>query len=139
MSKHSDNSYLCLSQTRQVHLLIEEVDHLLLGETEWNISNVDSPGLAGDGGPDHGDGGLRRVGHERGGDLARLLHALVLHGRDVLEPRGRHIPVQTWLPSLASLLPITVSASVSRSGSERFKYNVKTILVFLVVVQDLKS
>ena len=112
-----------------MHLLIEEVNHLLFGETKGNISDVNPPGLAGDGRPDDGHGGLRRVGHERGGDLARLLHALVLHGRDVLEPRGRHIPVQTWLPPLARLLPITVSASVSRSGSERFKYNVKTIFL----------
>ena len=40
-----DGIALRLGQTVQMHLLVEEVDHLLLVETEWKISNVNSSGL----------------------------------------------------------------------------------------------
>jgi len=38
-----------LSQAAQVHLLVEEVDHLLLVEAEGDVAHVDPPGLASDG------------------------------------------------------------------------------------------
>ena len=41
--------YLGLSETRQMHLLVEKVNHLLLRETKRNVSNIDPPGLASDG------------------------------------------------------------------------------------------
>ena len=105
-----------------MHLLVEEVNHLLLRKPEGYISHVDSPGLTGDGGADNGHSSLeihkydcdqdnvimtlylRRVWHQGSGDLAALLHALVLHRRDVLKPRWRHIPVQTRLAPLGRLL-----------------------------------
>ena len=92
--------YLSLRKTRQMHLLVEEIYHFLLGESEWNISYVDPPGLSGDGAAHHRHRGLGSVRHQGGGDLARLLHALVLHGSDVLKPGGWHIPVQRRLASL---------------------------------------
>ena len=95
-----------------MHLLIEEINHLLLGEPEWNISNVDPPGLSGDGASYHRHCGLGRVGHERGGYLAGLLHALVLHRGDVLEPRRWDIPVQRRLASLGRFLTVS---TVTRS------------------------
>ena len=70
--------YLGLSETRQMHLLVEEVDHLLLGESEGDVAHVDSPRLARDGGAHHRHRGLRRVRHQGGRDLAALLHALIL-------------------------------------------------------------
>ena len=120
----SPRSYLSLGQTRQVHLLVEEVDHFLLGESEGNIADINPPGLPRDGAPHHRDGGLGRVRHEGGRDLTRLLHALVLHGSDVLEPGGRHVPVQRRLASLRLRLTIsTIStvSTVSRSGPETEK------------------
>ena len=41
-----------------MHLLIEEVNHLLLREPEGDVADVDSPGLASDGGADNGHSGL---------------------------------------------------------------------------------
>ena len=41
-----------------MHLLIEEVNHLLLREPEGDVADVDSPGLAGDGGAHNGHSGL---------------------------------------------------------------------------------
>ena len=67
--KEAFGSYLSLCQTGKMHLLVEEIDHFLLGEAEWNISNVNPPGLSGDGAAHHRDGGLGRVGHEGGRDL----------------------------------------------------------------------
>ena len=96
-----------------MHLLVEEIDHFLLGEAEWNISDINPPGLSGDGAPHHGHGCLRGVRHEGGRDLARLLHTLVLHRSDVLEPGRRHIPVQRRLAPLGRLFTIS---TVSRSG-----------------------
>ena len=123
-TKEGPGSNLSLCQTGQMHLLVEEIDHFLLGESEWNISNINPPGLSGDGAPHHRDGSLGRVRHEGGRDLARLLHALVLHGSDVLEPGGRHVPVQRRLASLRLRLTIsTIStvSTVSRSGPETEK------------------
>ena len=40
-----DGIALRLGQTVQMHLLVEEVDHLLLVEAEWKVSNVNSSGL----------------------------------------------------------------------------------------------
>ena len=59
---------------------------------------------------------LRRVRHQGGGDLAALLHTLVLHGRDVLKPRGRHIPVQTRLTPLGGLLATVTTVPGSGPG-----------------------
>ena len=61
--------YLSLSQTRQMHLLVEEVNHLLLRESEWDISHIYPPGLSGDGGSHHWHCSLGRVRHQGGGDL----------------------------------------------------------------------
>ena len=99
-----------------MHLLIEEVDHLLLGEAEGDVADIDPPGLPGDGAPDHRDGGLGSVRHEGGRDLARLLHALVLHRSDVFEPGRGNIPVQRRLASLGGLLPVS---TVPRPGPAR--------------------
>ena len=44
-----------MGETGKMHLLIEEVNHFLLREPEGNVANVDSPGLASDGGADNGD------------------------------------------------------------------------------------
>ena len=41
-----------------MHLLVEEVNHLLLREPEGDVAHVDSPGLASDGGANHGHSGL---------------------------------------------------------------------------------
>ena len=101
-----------------MHLLVEEIDHFLLGESEWNIPDINPPGLSGDGATNHGHSCLGGVGHEGGRDLARLLHALVLHRSDVLEPGRRHIPVQRRLASLGRLLTIS---TVSRPGPGREK------------------
>ena len=89
--------YLSLSQTRQMHLLVEEVDHLLLGEAEGDVAHVDPPGLPGDGGAHHRHRSLGGVWHEAGRNLSSSLHGLVLHGGDVLKPWRGHIPVQGGL------------------------------------------
>lgn len=60
---------LGLRQTRQVHLLIKEVHHLLFGHAERDISDVKASRLARDGGPDHRDGRLGRLGHQGGWNL----------------------------------------------------------------------
>ena len=124
-AKEGPGSYLSLCQTGQMHLLVEEIDHFLLGEAEWDISDINPPGLSGDGAPHHGDGSLGRVRHEGGRDLARLLHALVLHGSDVLEPGRRHIPVQRRLASLGLILTIS---TVARPGPGREKM-IKLVMV----------
>ena len=66
-------AYLCLSQTRQVHLLVEEVNHLLLRETEGDVAHVDSPGLPGDGGAHHRHCSLWSVWHQTSRDLSSSL------------------------------------------------------------------
>ena len=73
-----DGIPLGLGQPVQMHLLVEKVHHLLLLEAEGQITHVHPAGLSRHTGPDHGHGGLGRVRHQGGGDLARLLHALVL-------------------------------------------------------------
>ena len=46
-----------------MHLLVEEVDHLLLAEAEGDVPHVDSPGLPGNGGPHDWHCSLWGVGH----------------------------------------------------------------------------
>ena len=41
-----------------MHLLVEEVDHLLLAEPEGDVADVNPSGLPGDTGPNHGHSGL---------------------------------------------------------------------------------
>ena len=53
-------THLRLGEAGEMHLLIEEINHLLLREPEGDVSDVDSPGLAGDGGADNGHSGLER-------------------------------------------------------------------------------
>ena len=67
-----------LGQPVQMHLLVEEVYHLLLLEAKGQVAHVDPTGLPRHTGSDHGHGSLGRVWHQGGGNLARLLHALVL-------------------------------------------------------------
>merc|ERR1711892_358916 len=102
-----DRVALCLSQTRQVHLLVKEVNHLLLGEAEGDVSNIDPPGLTSDGGSHHRHCRLWGVWHQTSRNLSSSLHRLVLHGGDVLKAWGRHIPVQGGLAPLC--LGLTVS------------------------------
>ena len=138
-----------------MHLLVEEVNHFLLREPEGDVANVDSPGLAGDGGADNGDSCLeiqtlesdpdimlmtlylRCVRHQGGGDLAALLHALVLHRRDVLKPRGRHIPVQTGLAPLGRLL--SSITTVPGSGPSTCDTMTPRILFFCSVLTSEKK
>ena len=56
------STYLCLGEAGEMHLLVEKVNHLLLWEPEWDVADIDPPGLAGDGGAHHGHGGLERWG-----------------------------------------------------------------------------
>ena len=51
-------THLRLGEAGEMHLLIEKVNHLLLRESEGDVSDVDSPGLAGDGGAHNGHSGL---------------------------------------------------------------------------------
>ena len=71
---------------------------------------------------------LRRVWHQGSGDLADLLHALVLHRRDVLKPRWRHIPVQTRLAPLGRLL--ATITTIPGSGPSTCDTVTQTILFF---------
>lgn len=70
-----------------MHLLIE-VNHFLLRTQKGMLPTMILLAWRVSGGADNGDSCLRCVRHQGGGDLAALLHALVLHRRDVLKPRG---------------------------------------------------
>ena len=109
--KMNDVPYLSLGKTRQMHLLIKEIYHFLFGESKWNISNINPPGLSSDGRPNHGDSCLGRIWHQCCRDLTTLLHALVLHGCYVLKPWWGHIPVQRGLPPFRCLFAISIPGS----------------------------
>ena len=47
-----------MGETGEMHLLVEEVNHLLLRKPEGYVAHVDSPGLTGDGGADNGHSSL---------------------------------------------------------------------------------
>ena len=80
---------------------------------------------------------LRCVRHQGGGDLSALLHALVLHRRDVLKPRGRHIPVQTGLAPLGRLL--STITTVPGSGPSTCDTMTPRILFFCSVLTSEKK
>lgn len=94
-----------LRQPRQVHLLVEELHHLVFRHPEGDVAHVESAGLARDCRTYNGNSRLRGVRNYVCGNLPRGLHGLVLQGRDVLKPRRRHIPVQRRLsPARAPFL-----------------------------------
>ena len=105
-----------------MHLLIEEVDHLLLGEAEGNIADIDPPSLPCDGAPHNRDGGLGSVRHEGGGDLARLLHTLVLHWSNMFKPGRGDVPVQRGLASLGGLLAVPTVPRSRPGGRDKEMY-----------------
>ena len=74
-----DDTYLCLSQTRQVHLLVKEVNHLLLGEAEGDVAHIDPPGLPSDGGAHHRHCSLWGVWHQTSRDLSSSLILIIYH------------------------------------------------------------
>ena len=55
-----DGVALGLRQTVEMHLLVEEVDHLVLVEPEGQVSDVDSSGLTGDGASYNCNSGLNK-------------------------------------------------------------------------------
>lgn len=100
-----------LCQSGQVHLLVEELHHLLLSHAERDVSHVQTTSLSSYRGAHHGHSRLRCVGDNVRGDLAGRLHRFVLQRGDVLEAGWGHVPVKRRLPATG---PSTASASSPR-------------------------
>lgn len=82
-----------LSQAGQVHLLVEELHHLLFSDAERNISNVKTSSLTGNGGPNNRNRSLWSICDDIRRNLPGGLHGLVLQRSDVLESWWWNIPV----------------------------------------------
>lgn len=101
-----------LREAREMHLLIEELHHLLLSHSKGDVAHVQAPCLPRNCRSDDRYGRLRGIRYDVGGYLAGCLHSLVLQRSDVFEARWWHVPVERGLPT-----PRTTALSVRRTGS----------------------
>lgn len=94
-----------LRQSGEVHLLVEELHHLLLSHPKRDIAYVQATSLAGDCRAHDGHCRLGRVGDNVCGNLPGRLHGLVLQRGDVLEAGRGNVPVQRGLSTARPATP----------------------------------
>lgn len=88
-----------LGQSGEMHLLVEELHHLFLADSERDVSHVQPPGLARNRGAHDGNSGLGSIGDNIRRNLSSRLHRFVLQRSDVLKTGRGHVPVQRGLPA----------------------------------------
>lgn len=93
-----------LRQARQMHLLVEELHHLVLGDPERDVAHVQAARLPRYRRTYNRYSCLGCVCYNVCGNLASCLHRLVLQWRNVFESRWGHIPIQRGLASAGSAL-----------------------------------
>lgn len=126
-----------LSQPAQVHLLIEELHHLLLRHAERYVPDVQPSCLTGDGRTHDGNGRLRGVGDNVRGYLTGGLHRLVLERSDVLEAGRRHVPVEGGFA--ASRMAALVAAAAARNREVEMDAQVESELLKTYWEKSIRS